>query len=63
MRIKIDVAGKGEGEGNGEEKFGGSMLDYRRLCRGRRENGEANKRKNGVSCSTGISLLVFFFFF
>lgn len=39
------------------------MLDYRRLCRGRRENGEANKRKNGVSCSTGISLLVFFFFF
>lgn len=28
-----------------------------------RENGEANKRKNGVSCSTGISLLVFFFFF
>lgn len=38
------------------------MLDYRRLCRGRRENGEANKRKNGVSCSTGISLLVFFFF-
>lgn len=44
MRIKIDVAGRGEGEGNGEEKFGGSMLDYRRLCRGRREAGEGEWR-------------------
>lgn len=43
MRIKID-GGEGEEEGNGEEKFGGSMLDYRRLCRGRREAGEGEWR-------------------
>lgn len=62
MRIKIDGGEGRKEEGEGERKS--LMLDYWRLCLGQeRERIEKLiNEKNGVSCSTRISLSVFSFF-
>ena len=62
MKIKIDGGEGWKEEGEGERKS--LMLDYWRLCLGQeRERIEKLiNEKNGVSCSTRISLSVFSFF-